>query len=487
MKALHRLGYGAVGIGKSEMAMPLLDALAEYTLNNPNPHVLAANLLNRGKDELFNGLIHDTYLITQDETPPVGVIGLIGPSVQSKVNDPDAKFSDNNAQVIQRSLLELRGKCALTVLLYQGTTEEAKVAAQYCAQLHRQNNALPRLDVILCLSEEAEPPATAVQVPGVPTLIFNIGHKGRYVGVVGAFRNATGYDLKYQLVAIGPEYETPDGQEAANPIMGLMTSYAKEVKAGQYIIRYRTSPHPVQVAFPQARYVGSDRCAGCHASAHEKWEKSLHAKAYETLVQEKHPPHREWDGECVACHVVGFTHPTGYSEALRVKLGNDGLRGANQEDKISAEARKVERLLPQLQHVGCESCHGPCSEHVQNPLNPAIHAVINPWKGKDGETEQEHARRMLKIDLFCQTCHDVDNDVHWDFQKKWPKIIHMTPKTDAANQVEPAPKPARSCAEGHTSPGRASHSWRLAGCTQGRQYRGSGSAWRIPPRPDRAR
>ena len=265
MKALNQLGYAAVGVGKNEMGMPLLDALAEYTLNNPTPHILAANMLNRDADGVFHTLIQDTHVVPGDpakNVPAVGVIGLVGPSVQKKVTDPDARFQDNNAAVLKKALTDLKGKAGLTVLLYQGSNAEAKAAAEYCAALRKQDPTLPQLDVILAVAEESEPPPNAPAVPGTPTRIVNIGHKGRCVGVVGVFpRRGGGHELKYQMVTVGPEYDTPAGQEATHPIMAMMSEYAQEVKAGGYLTRYRTSAHPVQVAFPQSKYVGSERCS----------------------------------------------------------------------------------------------------------------------------------------------------------------------------------------------------------------------------------
>ena len=32
--------------------------------------------------------------------------------------------------------------------------------------------------------------------------------------------------------------------------------------------------------------------------------------------------------------------------------------------------------------------------------------------------------RLNLIDQSCQKCHDIDNDAHWSFEKKWPKIAH---------------------------------------------------------------
>jgi len=38
---------------------------------------------------------------------------------------------------------------------------------------------------------------------------------------------------------------------------------------------------------------------------------------------------------------------------------------------------------------------------------------------------------MNQIDIFCQKCHDIDNDVHWKFDKTWPKIVHTLVKRNA--------------------------------------------------------
>jgi hypothetical protein len=84
-------------------------------------------------------------------------------------------------------------------------------------------------------------------------------------------------------------------------------------------------------------YVGLSVCGHCHAPAVAVWNHTWHAHAYGTLRSEG----REFDLECVGCHVTGYERPGG-SNATHV-------------DK--------------LQSVQCEVCHGPGSKHVADPID----------------------------------------------------------------------------------------------------------------------
>jgi hypothetical protein len=300
----------------------------------------------------------------------------------------------------------------VNVLLYQGNKEEAKKCAEFCHNLHKKNASFPRLDVILCLSDDSEPPAVPIVLHEGPeqTMIVMVGHKGRYVGVVGAFPTKTGaFEFRYQLVSIGPDFDTLAGKVKGHPLMQVLEDYAEDVKNGDYLAKYKQKPHPY-VTDAKATYVGSAACQACHPKAFAIWQQPPlkpgekphgHAHAYQTLVDARNPKNREYDGECIKCHTVGFEY-------------NSGFRNMKDTDWLT--------------DVGCESCHGPCSEHVKKTRNTDIHLQINPfgYHGKAPEPPAAKAVRMQQIDNFCQKCHDLDNDVNWSFENKWKKIIHMT-------------------------------------------------------------
>jgi len=127
---------------------------------------------------------------------------------------------------------------------------------------------------------------------------------------------------------------------------------------------------PVPMLLRPKGYSGSEVCGVCHTMEHETWSFTSHAGAYDTLV--KHGA--ENDGECVSCHVVGFEKPGGFVDA---------------------------QLTPDLEDVGCESCHGRGGPH----LSPEF-VVKNDY----GEA--------------CVACHDTKHSLGFDYATFRPNISH---------------------------------------------------------------
>jgi hypothetical protein len=82
----------------------------------------------------------------------------------------------------------------------------------------------------------------------------------------------------------------------------------------------------------QATYVGTAACGDCHDAQVKFWQKTVHATAWQTLVDRG----QQFDYDCIGCHVTGWQKPGGSNLAH-----NDKLRD-----------------------VQCETCHGPASIHV---------------------------------------------------------------------------------------------------------------------------
>ncbi len=87
-------------------------------------------------------------------------------------------------------------------------------------------------------------------------------------------------------------------------------------------------------------YLGVDACTTCHAEARKVWDKTAHAHAYKTLSDQ----HKEFNLDCVSCHVTGYEKPGGSAV-----VKNEGLRD-----------------------VQCENCHGPGGRHRDNPADKSL-------------------------------------------------------------------------------------------------------------------
>ena len=97
---------------------------------------------------------------------------------------------------------------------------------------------------------------------------------------------------------------------------------------------------PAAVAADQASYVGIDVCSSCHPAARQVWNATSHAKAYATLSTE----FKQFNLECVGCHVTGYEKPGGSTVTH----------------------------VAGLQDVQCEVCHGPGSKHAAKPSDPTL-------------------------------------------------------------------------------------------------------------------
>jgi hypothetical protein len=147
---------------------------------------------------------------------------------------------------------------------------------------------------------------------------------------------------------------------------GIRDMYAAELKSRDLLEKAPRRPLP-----EGASYVGSAACEACHGDFHETWKASIHAHALATLSKLKH----DYDPECVGCHTIGFWYEAGF---------------------------RTPEKTPQLADVGCESCHGPGGQHIDD------------W---------QHSM-AANGEAACKPCHTIDNSPNFEFKKYWDQIKH---------------------------------------------------------------
>jgi hypothetical protein len=131
------------------------------------------------------------------------------------------------------------------------------------------------------------------------------------------------------------------------------------------------------------RFLGSASCRECHKEEYAVWERTGHARALERLREKE--PKRSALGECIECHVTGFGFETGWA-------------------KDSTE----------LGSVGCESCHGVGSNHVERAYaseDVAGYGML-PGKGREGWRTR------------CILCHDPLNSPSFELGSYLEKVKH---------------------------------------------------------------
>ncbi|MCS6976605.1 MAG: hypothetical protein NZM31_06290 [Gemmatales bacterium] len=392
LASLKLMNYAAVGLGSAELALPLDQALG-IALNYQPPVMLCANL--NDTDNQFPEMFR-RWVLDQPRKPDglkVAYLGVVGNQTAANAAQLDSSLKFHPPEEVLPQLLNEidEAKPDLRVLLFVGSREEAR-------QLVSRH---PVFQVVVTWDISDEPSAIAQEDHGA--LFVSLGHKGKYVGLMGVYRKTEPQGsgsgtlgFRFQLVSLSPHFELPPDQ--TNPVREEMRNYVLRVYNGEFLSRYPKSSHPIQVEQPEARYVGAEACKDCHKKAYATWIQSKHAKAYENLVKYGEPIARrerkgepaqligrQFDPDCVRCHATGFEYKTGFVS---------------------------ETATPHLLGNQCENCHGPSSLHVADPKNPEFYRPLRLAIGKQVEMQ------------LCRKCHDGDNDPHFNLELYWPQVRH---------------------------------------------------------------
>lgn len=128
---------------------------------------------------------------------------------------------------------------------------------------------------------------------------------------------------------------------------------------------------PKATATPaNAKYVSDKKCYFCHKKQAKDHIKSAHAKSFDSLAENG----QEDNAKCLPCHTTGYGKPGGFVDA---------------------------NSTPDMMGVGCQSCHGPGSAHVENGLSKL----------------QKRQTIGLKSSDSCLNCHEIHKE-HIDIKKR---------------------------------------------------------------------
>jgi hypothetical protein len=238
----------------------------------------------------------------------------------------------------------------------------------------------PQFQIVVSAGGADEPPAEASLVPDTKTRLIEVGHKGMYAIVLGLYEDPQ--QIRYQRVPLDSRFGD------SKRMIKVMSNYQDQLKQlGLEGLGLKPQKHP-------------------SGRAYAIWKDTPHAHALETL--EKLEPSRQFDAECLSCHV------TGWEPQKFIPLTGGYLSMAK---------------TPLLGGNGCENCHGPGSAHVAAELG----------EGKVTPAEISRFRSEMRLSLAtkegrrkvidgCLQCHDIDNSIGFKngdaFDSYWPKVKH---------------------------------------------------------------
>ncbi len=340
------IGIDAINVGELELALGL-NFLKELEKKYDIPFV-SANIVNDKKELLFK-----PYVIKTIDNIKVGIIGIMG-------NTPDVAkpFEEivgttlsvlDPIETVTAKVAELKDKVDFVVVLTHQHMGRNWIIA-------RKINGV---DVVVGghHKQRLDTPYEANN-----TYIVQVGEKGQYQGMMVIEKAADGTKTATNTLIPFNDKIADDAK-----VKAMIDDFNKEVN------KLYTVPSGA-TAKEEAVTLKAASCNECHTDAYEVWQKSKHAKAFQTLVDKQ----RQVNPDCLVCHTVRFEETGGFTMKAQEK---------------------------ELRNVQCESCHGDRTEHLKDPSNVS---QVKPG---------------VQLCLKCHTEHRCP-DFEKEYQKEWEKIKH---------------------------------------------------------------
>ncbi len=313
LAACGRLGFSAANLGRREARLPAA-RLRELADASPLP-LLSSNVV----DSATGQPVVRPWLVVEKAGVKFGLVGVADPDRLEGAPDPSVSVL-GMTESIRRALDEVRARADVIVCLaFTDMSGLERLAREF-------------YEIRFFLGGDVRQSSQSLTAAN-QGWILAVTNQSRAMGELHAvFHPDTG-----QLKDVHGDVSLMKDSIPQDPaIEAFAKQYRQEVRDVRLSIDQPEEERAGRIpgVQPAATFVGSAACAGCHPQSHEVWAKSGHAHAFATLVKRD----SEADPNCIACHVVGFGEPGGYQRSM-----------------------KAERLTD----VGCESCHGPGSEHIR--------------------------------------------------------------------------------------------------------------------------
>lgn len=388
--------YDAIAFGRDDLRLPAIELVStmqnlEGVDENPTHHPFVScnvTLFSDFTDPSFeDDKIMSTYKVVESNGRKIAITAILGEEHFDAVRNDDLclRTPDEGIESVWEKMKAENADIHVLVA-HTSIDDTNRLAKKY-----------PYFDIVITAGGAGEPTLKPdlIESGKHVSRVVQVGTKGMYAGIVGYYAESN--DFQYKRVDLSAAFE--DSEEIKQVFKDYQAQVERKIFAR---LKDNMVPHP-----SGAEYVGSEKCAECHADAFDVWKEGIeslgddfgpHSHATASLLE---PNERNWvirkfDPECLSCHVTGwnpqkyFPYKTGYLDETNVHLHGNG----------------------------CENCHGPGSLHVT---------------AQENEENVEQYQKMVRLTLKdaeqkCQECHDLDNSpdfhVKGAFEKYWKRIDH---------------------------------------------------------------
>jgi nitrate reductase cytochrome c-type subunit len=389
LSGLKQLNYAAVAAGTSELRLGPDYLLQPFTEVEGVPFggmLVSANVVFFDTPTL--GVPKPWKTVNVGDVK-IGVTAVLGQQAAAEVAPAGVQTNITvtpAAEALAAVLPQIKAESPdFLVLLSHGTTDEAKTLAQ----------SFPEFAIVLTTGGAEEPPEKPTRIG--ETLVLQVGHKGKHIGVLGYYPDAS---EKFQWEVVNLDNQRFENDPRMNE---LMRSYQQQLQD----LAIAEQPDLVIPHSTGRTFVGAEKCGECHKNAYKTWKATKHAQAFHSLERGRKGQEHNWvsrvyDPECLACHVTGWNP----QEVRRYDSGY--LNAAS---------------TPHLMGQQCENCHGPGSDHSDQE-----------WRLKDQKLAPDEAAINARKDVkrfvataekeVCIKCHDGDNSPAFNFKEYWEKVKH---------------------------------------------------------------
>lgn len=371
LRAYASMKFDALNLGHREAALSAA-RLRELKTKSPVP-LLSANLL----DKATGAPIFEGWRMVQRGACRIAIVGVVDPR---GLHDTlgEGLVVEKMESALSRLLPQVRRQADVVILL--AFTDEATLA--------KLAQEFYELDVIL--GGKVSQPAQKLEKEN-RSLISFVTNESR---ALGWLRLRIGHRAPVEV--LGHEIRLlHDKIPQDKSVQALVRAYREQIRATRLRVDApeRLQEDMVPGVRTVATFVGTEACLECHRSAAQVWQKSSHARAFRTLLENQ----ADADPKCIGCHTIGFASPSGYRRQF---TGS------------------------KLAEVGCESCHGPGSVHVRQHRGEAgVSFTFRPLGAGD-----------------CQKCHHGEFSRPFDWDQFWPLVRHTKePKATAVTSPQRAP------------------------------------------------